>query len=53
MEKDDPEYKKQLWEYFASLGGVPKDLGMFAAQGWYIRKEKEFQKLKGITPRPD
>lgn len=52
MEKDDPEYKKQLWEFFAAQGGV-KGLCGAAAQGWYIRKEKEFQKLKGITPRPD
>lgn len=50
MEKDDEEYKKELWEFFASKGGVPKQFGMFAAQGWYIRKENEFRKLKGLEP---
>ena len=40
----DEEYKKRLWEFFADQGGV-KGLGMAAAQGWYIRKEKEFREL--------
>ena len=50
MEKDDEDYKKQLREFFAEQGGVPKEFGMFAAQGWYIRKENELRKLKGLGP---
>ena len=34
-EMDEGEYKKELKEFFASKGGVPKEFGMFAAQGWY------------------
>lgn len=49
MAKDDEEYKKQLWEFFAEQGGV-KGLCMASAQGWYIRKENEFRKLKGLGP---
>ena len=51
MEKDDAEYKKQLWAFFADQGGVPKEFGMFAAQGWYIRNEAKFRKLKGLAPK--
>ena len=47
---NEDEYKKQLWEFFASKGGVPKEFGMFAAQGWYIRNEAQFRKLRGLEP---
>ena len=49
MNEDD--YKKQLQEFFAEQGGV-KGLCMASAQGWYVRKEDEFRKLKGLDPIP-
>ena len=48
---NEVDYKKQLWEFFASKGGVPKEFGMFAAQGWYIRNEAKFRELKGLAPK--
>lgn len=48
MSKDD--YQKQLWEFFAEQGGV-KGLCGAAAQGWFIRKEEEFRKRKGLGPK--
>ena len=48
---NEDEYTKQLLEFFASKGGVPGEFGMFAAQGWYIRNEAEFRKLKGLAPK--
>lgn len=45
MKTTDPDYQRQLKAYRASLGGVPMDQGMIAAQGWAIAREMEFRWL--------
>jgi hypothetical protein len=45
---DEDDYKKQLWEFFASKGGVNKEFGMFSAQNWYVRNEAVSQAVSNL-----
>lgn len=48
----EAKYRPQIKGFIASKGGLPKELGYIAAQGWFIEKEREFLKLKGIVKPP-